>query len=148
MAGGIGEAAVEVKGLKEVMESVRKLDTDIQLRILRSAERRLIAQIFADAKKILSEHVVTGDLLKGLYRSVRKKKGIIRAIVGNRAPHAALLEYGHRKRGKKKGGPSTEMVPALNNNKGFLRGPFEARQAEILDSVATEIKNAIAKISK
>jgi HK97 gp10 family phage protein len=144
---------VQVLGLRELGEAMRKLSKDVALKTARSATAAGATVIKKAAKSnilkspsvqtkslhdgvitkrlgkaetdLTSEHIVT---VRGRGKSTKKKDGTVTKTAG--APHAHFVEFG------------TVNMPA----EPFLRPAFEAEKGNAVTAIKDKLAQRIAKV--
>lgn len=134
-------ADFEIEGVKELVQRLRKLPDKLQKRL----ERRVIRQ----AMEIIEDGVIaavpvgdTGELAESIKLRTRTKRGKLSARVDVKAPHAHLVEFGHKKydfRGRRVIG---ERVPAYP----FYRPVLDEKADDVVRKAAKGIEAELKKL--
>ena len=130
--------SVEVTGLKELLARLEKFPVNLQTKLERTALRRALQPVLeaAEAKVPVGE---TGNLASGFVIKTRNKKGLISGRVVNTAPHAHLVEFGHR---LIKGGRIRRMIGTVGPH-AYLRPALDENAEKTVDIFADEVEKAL-----
>ncbi len=144
--------AVAVPGLDGVLKKLAGLPYSIRAKVEKGALKEALEPVRIMAQAILHDKTKekTGNLAASLKTRTRDRDGKIAGEVVAAAPHAHLVEYGHKivtggKLGMNERGKDTgKTVPPHP----FLRPAAEEMADLVIERVATAIEAEIAKLEE
>lgn len=132
---------------------LRKFTTELQTKIERRAWKKALTpiaeQAAAHAPKSGGDRTHHRGLAANIEVTVWSKHNFVTGRVSAVAPHAHLLEYGHRMVGHKKGGgpgevsTKTPFVGPKPDERGFMRRAMDERGELAVEIFSSEVIKAI-----
>lgn len=125
--------SLKITGMAELIDKIRLLPIELQKKIEKTALRKALEPLQRAA--IAKTPIDTGELVSSYKISTRTQKGDLTARLTATAPHAHLIEYGHRMvRG--------DRVVGFAPPKPFLRPALDETAQEIIEIAAKEVEAA------
>lgn len=164
--GGDPKASVkvaEVKGLKELFARLDRFPDKVRIKIEKEALTVLMPRMLERARTYVPVGK-TGNLRKGfrwVVRALPRKAGAV-GTVKNYAPHAHLVEFGHKVVGRgpdkwprrsRKGKRLTTGAKTLGKSEGgvvnahpFMRKTLEVMEEDVANFIASYVERALSEM--
>lgn len=137
---------VGVVGLKEVGARLKKMEQKLQVRAQKASLKRA-AEAMLEAARSAAPLGPTGNLKDMFSVTISKRKDMVVATILNDAPHAHLVEWGHRiigHRPNKTPGKFRERTAAHS----FMRKALDMVGEKAMDMIVEDLNAELDKLGK